>query len=70
MKPIRKQIVTDEQNRPIAVQVAYQDWLDIERALGAATNGAPHQPIGQFAGKLRLGVDPLEYQRSIRGDWD
>lgn len=33
MAPIRKKIVTDENARPVAVQIDYEDWLEIERAL-------------------------------------
>ena len=30
---IHKKIVTDEDHRPVAVQIDYDDWLRIERAL-------------------------------------
>jgi len=28
---IRKKILTDEADRPVAVQIRYADWLEIER---------------------------------------
>ena len=31
MPVIRKRIVTDENDRPVAVQIDHEDWLDIER---------------------------------------
>ena len=34
MFEIHKKIMTDENNRPVAVQIEYQDWLEIERQLG------------------------------------
>ncbi len=34
MQSIRKKIVTDEDLRPVAAQIDYEDWLEIERLLG------------------------------------
>jgi len=39
MQRIRKKIVTDEAQRPIAVQIDYTDWLKIERALNLSQAG-------------------------------
>lgn len=69
MVPIKKKIVTDESNRPIAVQIDYADWLEIERRLGADRNGSHPVDLQQFAGTLRLSEDPVEYQRRVRGAW-
>ncbi len=33
MSRIRKKIVTDEAQQPVAVQIDYNDWLKIERSL-------------------------------------
>ncbi len=38
MKAIPKKIVTDERMRPVAVQIAYAHWLEIERRLGLETS--------------------------------
>jgi hypothetical protein len=69
MLPLKKQIVTDESMRPIAVLIDYKDWEKIEKILES------HQPpivdLNQFAGTLRRdGEDPLEFQRRIRSEWD
>ena len=31
---IKKKIVTDEDNQPVAVQIDYKDWLEFEKILG------------------------------------
>lgn len=36
MRDIRKKIVTDEHGEPLAVQIDYADWLEIERQLKAS----------------------------------
>lgn len=70
MKPVEKMIVTDSQNRPVAVQIKYADWLEIERTLGAAqTNGTRTEDLSKFAGTLKLPEDPAEYQRRSRDEW-
>lgn len=76
MTPINKHLVTDEHNNPVAVQIAYSDWLEIERRLGltTGTNGtgaAPAAPrdLGRYAGTLRLPEEPTDYQRRIRDEW-
>ena len=33
MQSIRKKIVTDERLHPIAVQIDYEDWLEIEKMI-------------------------------------
>ena len=67
MRAIRKKVVTDESNRPIAVQIAYEDWLEIERLLKPPMRGAEH--LHEYAGTIHLGEDPLQYQTRIRGEW-
>ena len=67
MRAIRKKIVTDESNRPIAVQIAYEDWLEIERLLILPTGNT--RPLQEHAGTIHLGEDPLQYQTRIRGEW-
>ncbi|MCC6145890.1 MAG: hypothetical protein IT368_18940 [Candidatus Hydrogenedentes bacterium] len=71
MSSLQRQIVTDEDGNPVAVQIAYNDWLYIERKLGL---GKPEQPkvvdLSEFAGTLPPGEDALEYQQRIRKEWD
>lgn len=70
MKPVEKMIVTDAENRPVAVQIKYADWLEIERTLAGHTgNGSPAGDLSRFAGTLKLPADPGEYQRQSRDEW-
>jgi hypothetical protein len=62
MHVIRKSIVSDESQRPIAVQIDYADWLDIERSLNLADDEAKSLDPSQFAGVISLTEDPLVYQ--------
>ena len=67
MSTIRKKIVTDENKKPIAVQIDYGDWLKIERMLEHKVAKAPQ--LARFRGVIRLSEDPLTYQRRIREEW-
>jgi hypothetical protein len=69
MHIIRKNIVTDEDMRPIAVQIDYADWLEIERSLNLESNSARVVDLSSFAGVISLAEEPLEYQTRIRGEW-
>lgn len=76
MNAIRKKIVTDEDSRPIAVQIDYEDWLEIERLLqsrGAEESDAVKSRYRDLLEKTRggwKGGDGLEYQIRIREEWD
>ncbi|MGI8538797.1 MAG: hypothetical protein ACR2N0_03325 [Rubrobacteraceae bacterium] len=74
-KKIEKKIVTDEAARPVAVQIGYEDWLEIERMLEAREpeNGGRSDDFEELAddlGKKWEGGDGLEYQIRIREEWD
>jgi hypothetical protein len=77
IKSIRKHIVTDEHNRPVAVQIDYEDWLEIERQLRAEGGEMIREPSAgdTFSGLLDAtqGIwtegDGLEYQKRIRQEW-
>ena len=69
MHAIHKSIVTDETMRPIAVQIDYADWVEIERSLGLANETPASFDPSQFAGVVRLTEDPLVFQSRIRGEW-
>jgi hypothetical protein len=69
MNTIRKHIVTDESMRPIAVQIDYADWQEIERSLGLESSGSKVVDLSRFAGTVHLPVDPLEYQNRLREEW-
>jgi hypothetical protein len=49
MRPIHKRILTDDALQPVAIQIDYEDWLEIERLLNAQgapapSSEAPSQP--------------------------
>lgn len=69
MAKIHMKIVTDEANQPVAVQIDYSDWLQIERALGAASEEPKVSDLAAFHGVLTLKEDPLEYQARLRNEW-
>ena len=72
MKAITKKIVTDENHKPIAVQIDYEDWLEIEKLLDRQklpTRGATAEDLNKHAGWLTLTEDPVEFQRRIRDEW-
>jgi hypothetical protein len=71
MSRLQRQIVTDEDGKPVAVQIAYNDWLDIERKLGLGKQEPPRVvDLSEFAGTLPPGEDALKYQQRIREEWD
>ena len=70
MYDVPKKIVTDENMRPVAVQINYGDWLRIERALGSQTSVRPPTNLARHAGRLDWPLDGLEYQRKVRSEWD
>jgi hypothetical protein len=69
MAPIHKHILVDEAQRPIAVQVDYDDWLEIERQLQIPSVTSAETDLSQFAGTIHLSEDPVEFQRKIREEW-
>lgn len=78
MLDVKKRIVTDEEGQPVAVQVDYKDWLEIERRLKQSTlENTPEtgeQPsLEELSKEIRSywkGGDDLEFQRRIRAEWD
>ncbi len=71
MRTISKKIVTDEANQPVAVQIDYADWLEIEKLLNQASEPRKVTDLAEFRGVLKkLAEDPLEFQRRIRSEWD
>lgn len=69
MKPIRKQIVTDEAMRPVAVLIDYEDWQAIEQILKNYQQQDTTSALANYAGVIQLTVDPLDYQQQIRDEW-
>lgn len=69
MSTIRKKIVTDEANRPVAVQIPYDTWIEIERRLGLNESSDETSDLRRFAGVLGRRLDPMDYQRLVRSEW-
>lgn len=76
MHAIRKKIVTDEESRPVAVQIDYEDWLEIERLLESRKAEKPkpgksrYQELLERTNHSWTAGDGLEYQIRIREEWD
>lgn len=75
MDAIRKKIVTDEESRPVAVQIDYEDWLEIERVLGSrekesGPDKSSYEELLEKTSRSWTGGDGLEYQIRIREEWD
>jgi hypothetical protein len=69
MHTIRKSIISDELQRPIAVQIDYSDWLEIEQSLNLTNADVKTVDPSQFAGVISLSEDPMAYQSRVRGEW-
>ena len=69
MQPINKKIVTDEDMRPVAVLIDYQDWQKIEKILHEYQAQESNFDLNKYAGVIKLTQDPLEYQQKIRDEW-
>lgn len=69
MLKIRKKILTDEADRPVAVQIRYSDWLEIERSLKLRDDHSRTTDLSRHVGVITLTEDPLAYQARIRQEW-
>ena len=69
MRRIKKKIIKDRAEQPIAVQIEYNDWLEIERSLKLQTDGVGSVNLSSYEGTVTLTEDPLEYQSRIRHEW-
>jgi len=54
MLKIRKKILTDEADRPVAVQIHYSDWLEIERSLNLRGDHSRATDLSRHDGFQRL----------------
>jgi hypothetical protein len=73
---LKKQIVTDEAMKPVAVIIDYQDWQQIEAVLqkywqeqNATDSPDVSTALASYAGSIALTLDPLEYQQQERNAW-
>lgn len=69
MPPIRKKIIKDQDDRPIAVQIDYEDWVRLEIALSSMPLAHGETDLARHIGRLNWPVDGVEYQKSVRGEW-
>jgi hypothetical protein len=69
MPSIRKKIVTDENSRPVAVQIDWADWLEIEKSLSPSARKPPAVSLARYAGSIALTEDPLGFQERLGGEW-
>ncbi|MBF0181410.1 MAG: hypothetical protein HQM03_15415 [Magnetococcales bacterium] len=69
MQTVRKQLVTNEKHRPIAVQINYDDWLRIEQQLKIQTPLVQEVDLSRYAGTVNLTESPLDYQARSRNEW-
>ena len=69
MRTIHKKIITDSSSRPVAVEIDYADWLEIERSLNLPSESPQPKNLLRYSGSISLTEDPLAYQNRIRGDW-
>ena len=70
MRGIRKKIVTDEAQQPVAVQIDYADWLRIERMLNLRSGRVKRSDLSRYAGVISLTEEPLSYQARVRGKFN
>jgi hypothetical protein len=76
MHAIKKKVVMDEAHNPVAVQIDYEDWLEIERLLETRETEKTRAERSKFQELLEKtrgtwkGGDGLEYQVRIREEWD
>ena len=69
MRKIPKKILRDETQQPVAVQIDYSDWLEIERSLHAHIEEALSTDLSLYYGVINLAEEPLAYQSRIRQEW-
>jgi len=69
MRKIARKILTDELKKPIAVQIDYADWLEIEKLLGLNSDKPKPTNLAHWRGTIELNEDPVELQRRWREEW-
>ena len=43
---------------------------EIKRRVNAIISKAPKRDIMKYAGRLKTDIDPLEYQKKMRDEWE
>jgi len=71
MKLAPRRIILDEANNPVAVEIAYEDWLQIEAMVGAQDQPEVEPvDLSKFAGTVPFDEDGVAYQRRLREEWN
>jgi hypothetical protein len=68
MKPVEPLIVHDAKGRAVAVQIKYEDWLQMEAALREVPSAAG-RTANSIRGALKSTGDSVEMQRKLRDEW-
>jgi hypothetical protein len=68
MGKIHKQLVTDEEGRPVGVFIPYDEWLRIEQQLGSTVEVEGRELLRRHEGMIHLPEDPVVYQRRVRDE--
>jgi hypothetical protein len=66
---ISKKFLTDENQKPIAVLIDYQDWLLIEKQLELSVLDRSAK-INALAGSIQFPIDAMKFQHTLREEWD
>jgi len=66
MHEIHPKILTDDNMKPVAVQIDYADWVQIKKLLGRQDANGKAVDLSQFAGTVKWPEDGVEYQRRVR----
>jgi hypothetical protein len=66
MRKIRTRSLTDKSEKPIAVQIDYTDWLDIERSLNLQGEETTDTDFLRYEGIATLSEEPLGDPSRIR----
>lgn len=66
---IHKMLLTDMNQKPIAVQIPYKEWLRIETVIGKDKKVVLKPKFAPLCGTIKLTEDPLHYQKRIREEW-
>lgn len=69
MHKIHKKVLKDSDQRPIAVQIQYSDWLEVERLLKIPSEAARSTDLSRHRGVISLTEDPMQYQSRMRQEW-
>ncbi len=70
MKIVSKRILSDENGRPIAVQMDYDEFVRFEKAVESVEPRDAYERMMSAVGTVKWDEDPVEYQRRLRDEWD